>query len=277
MLHQTGKRNPCDYGSRHPDPVTKNLTREQREEMGIETEEEDREIWVNRVTQEMITAITMEEIVDGTINDPELGPILESKKQAIKTKQQSKGPYGKMWDNIIERDALLIKGNQIEMPNTLQTQAIALAHEGHQQVNGTLRRMMASMWFRKMRSEVQAYVGSCKFQTAIPWNPTPPLKLKSLPKIPWWTTYVNYKGPIGPGKWYVHTQMDGYTRYPEVHITQSETLKEWRNQSVPMGDRTRSGATAAHHTTPTNGPSGSRSEKSKQKRPRHTTHPPTGW
>ena len=47
--------------------------------MGIETEEEDREIWVNRVTQEMITAITMEEIVDGTINDPELGPILESK------------------------------------------------------------------------------------------------------------------------------------------------------------------------------------------------------
>lgn len=83
MLHQAGKRNPCDYGSRHPDPVPKNLTREQREEMGIETEEEDREIWVNRVTQEMITAITMEEIVDGTINDPELGPILESKKQAM--------------------------------------------------------------------------------------------------------------------------------------------------------------------------------------------------
>ena len=66
-----------------------------------------------------------------------------------------------MWDNIIERDALLIKGNQIEMPKTLQTQAIALAHEGHQQVNATLRRMRASMWFRKMLSEVQAYVGSC--------------------------------------------------------------------------------------------------------------------
>ena len=147
------------------------------------------------------------------------------------------------------------------------TQAIALAHKGHQQVNGTLRRMRASMWFRMMWSEVQAYVGSCKFQTAIPWNPTPPLKLKPLPKIPWWTTYVNYKGPIGPGKWYVHTQMDGYTHYPEVHITQLETLKEWRNQSVPMGDRTRSGATAAHHTTPINGPSGSRTAKSKQRRP----------
>ena len=79
MMYQAGKRNPCDYGSRQPDPVPKNLTREQREEMGIETEEEDREIWVNRVTQEMITAITMEDIVDGTINDPELGPILESK------------------------------------------------------------------------------------------------------------------------------------------------------------------------------------------------------
>ena len=68
----------------------------------------------------------MEEIVDGTINDPELGPILESKRQGIKTKQQSKGPYSKMWDNIIERDALLIKGNQIEMPKTLQT--LSLIH-----------------------------------------------------------------------------------------------------------------------------------------------------
>ena len=41
-----GHKNPCDYGSRHPDQLPENLTKEQREDMGIETEEEDMEIWL---------------------------------------------------------------------------------------------------------------------------------------------------------------------------------------------------------------------------------------
>ena len=43
--------------------------------MGIETEEEDKEIWVNTVLEELIPAITTEELVDATANDPELGPL----------------------------------------------------------------------------------------------------------------------------------------------------------------------------------------------------------
>ena len=36
-----GDKNPCDYGSRHPDLLPDDLTKEQREEIGNETEEED--------------------------------------------------------------------------------------------------------------------------------------------------------------------------------------------------------------------------------------------
>ena len=42
----TGHKNPGDYGSRHPDKLPDNLTREQREDLGIETEEEDMEVWI---------------------------------------------------------------------------------------------------------------------------------------------------------------------------------------------------------------------------------------
>ena len=39
-----GNPMPCDYGSRHPEQLPDNLTKRQREELGIETEEEDEEI-----------------------------------------------------------------------------------------------------------------------------------------------------------------------------------------------------------------------------------------
>ena len=44
-----GTKHPCDYGSRHPDQLPPNMTKEQRDEMGIETEEADQDIWVSRV------------------------------------------------------------------------------------------------------------------------------------------------------------------------------------------------------------------------------------
>ena len=39
--HVPRDKNPCDYGSRHPDALPENLTRQEREDLGIETEEED--------------------------------------------------------------------------------------------------------------------------------------------------------------------------------------------------------------------------------------------
>ena len=77
-----------------------------------------------------------------------------------------------------------------------------------------------------MRKMVRDYVESCKCQAATPANPTPPQQLKTLPKIPWNITCVDYKGPIGPGKFYFHTQMDAYSRYPVVHLTKSTKITE---------------------------------------------------
>ena len=47
--HAPGDKNPCDYDSKHPHLLPENLTREQREEIGIETEEEDKEFCIQHV------------------------------------------------------------------------------------------------------------------------------------------------------------------------------------------------------------------------------------
>lgn len=67
------------------------------------------------------------------------------------SKATSKGPYGKLWSEIKERDGILLKGQQIIVPKTLQAQAITLAHEGHMQADGTLRLLRESQWFTGMR------------------------------------------------------------------------------------------------------------------------------
>ena len=226
VQHVPGNQMPCDYASRHTNPLPKNMSKQEMDEMGIETEETDKEIWVSRLMEQCIPAITLDDMRKATAKDPELSRILEEKRAAKKSSMTSKGPYGKIWEEIEERNGILTRKKRLIIPRSLQAQAIAIAHEGHQQVDGTLRRLRETQFFRNMRKDVKAYEESCKCQAATPTNPTPPQKLKLLPKIPWHITCVNYKGPIGPKRYYVHTQMDAYTRYPVVHILKSTKLSE---------------------------------------------------
>ena len=142
-----GHDNPCDYGSRHPDQLLDNLTREEREEIGVETEEEDAEIWVGKIIKETLPAITLEQMREDTTKDPELHKLMEEKQNGTKRKETSKGPYGKIWEELRERDGILLRGKLLVVPKALQAQAIGLAHEGHMQTDGTLRQLRTSQWF----------------------------------------------------------------------------------------------------------------------------------
>ena len=67
-----------------------------------------------------------------------------------------------MWNEIRERDGVLLKGKQIIVPKLLQPQAITLALEGHMQADGTFRHLRETQWFRNMRLEVQKFMDSYK-------------------------------------------------------------------------------------------------------------------
>ena len=249
--------------------------------MGMETEEEDMEIWMGRVMKEVLPAITMDQLRDDTDKDPELKPLLEEKRVGQMTKATSKAPYGKLWPEIKERDGILTKAGKIIVPKVLQPQAIALAHEGHMQADGTLRQLRESQWFRGMRKEVQAFVNSCKCQTANPRNPRPPLKLRPRPTEPWKVVAVDYKGPIGPQRWYLHTQMCLYSRYPEVHMTRSTGMGELRKvMDRTMRTHGRPEEIWSDGGPPYNGHKWEEYLRDWGTTPRKTTpyhHRPTGW
>ena len=48
MKYEPGKTTPCDYGSRHPEAQVK-VTKEDKEAMGIEEEEEDYMVITNKL------------------------------------------------------------------------------------------------------------------------------------------------------------------------------------------------------------------------------------
>ena len=67
---------------------------------------------------------------DASSKDPELSKDINEQRAGTKSKEASKGPYGKIWDELRERDGILLRGKAMVVPKSLQAQAIALAHEG---------------------------------------------------------------------------------------------------------------------------------------------------
>ena len=58
VSYESGKKTPSDYGSRHP-PSKAKISKDDKEELGIESEEEDTEILVNHL-RELNEAVTID-------------------------------------------------------------------------------------------------------------------------------------------------------------------------------------------------------------------------
>ena len=111
----------------------------------METEEEDTEIWIGWTRQTYLPAMTLEQMREATAKDPELSVILKEKKTGKRSQQTSKGLYDKIWEDLREREGVLLKGVQMVVPKELQAQAIALAHKGHMQTDGTMWQLSGSV------------------------------------------------------------------------------------------------------------------------------------
>ena len=85
------------------------MTKEEMEDMGIETKETDKEIWVNRILEKGIPAITLDAMREATALDTELAQVLEHKRQAKKSPAMSKGPFGKIIGRFFRSSCVFIE------------------------------------------------------------------------------------------------------------------------------------------------------------------------
>ena len=244
VRYEPGRATPSDYGSRHPAP-DRHHTKQEREELGIEDEDEDLEFSINRVIEDqMPDAVTMETLQKAIKDDRVLSTVVEDVMLGKMSASTRESPYKEVFEELTVADGVLLKGDRLVVPPSLQPMVIALSHEGHGLgETRTISLLRERVWFPRLSRMVKEYVSTCtSCAAAVPGNVPSPIKSGEMPEKPWQTVAADFKGPIGgPKGYYFHLVIDLYSRWPEVSMVKNTSFeklkpaldKVWSRQGIP--------------------------------------------
>lgn len=219
VVYEPGDTTPCDYGSRHP-PVTE-FTDINIQDWAVES---GNEILINRVIEDLLPqAVTLVMLQSEIAKDPTM---IQLKEDIVTNKycRNSLSQFKKVFAELSFIDSIIVRGEQVIIPKSMEADIIGIAHEGHAGTDKTLNLLRQTCWFPAMAQKVKLFVQSClPCNAAIP-NVTPqPLQPNLLPDRPWQCLHADFKGPIG-SKYYLHVIIDQYSKYPEVDIVKSTSF-----------------------------------------------------
>ncbi|KAK0135266.1 hypothetical protein N1851_028900 [Merluccius polli] len=127
---------------------------------------------------------------------------------------------------------IILRGNRIVMPLSLQQRVLELAHESHQGIAKTKALLREKVWFPNIDQQAEALSRNClACQATTPITRTEPLKMSELPEAPWHSVSADFYGPLPSGE-YLLVIVDDYTRYPVVNTIRSTSA----NVVVPSMD-----------------------------------------
>ena len=116
---------------------------------------------------------------------------------------------------------LLLYNNRIVIPKSLRNKTITLAHEGHQGMTKTVSRLRRTVWWPRMKSEVELFVAGCHNCQVVGALPLPtPLQMTDIPERSWLMVGCDLCGPFPSGESLL-VCVDYHSRYPEVEIVRS--------------------------------------------------------
>ena len=118
-------------------------------------------------------------------------------------------------------DGVILCGNKIVVPESVQQQIIKLSHEGHQ---GTVRfkqYVRSKVWFQGIDKKIEDEVKNCiACQAATSMKSREPLRMTELPEEPWQKLSADFCGPFPCGT-YCLLFVNDYSRYPVVEFVTS--------------------------------------------------------
>ena len=150
IKYRPGKddENPADFICRHPDeaiPLPENIA----------------ENYVNYLCNNIVPkAMTLSEVKDEIKNDS----VLQKISQAIETNQWWSDPETRLYTNVKEElslcDGVILRGRCLVLPQSLQSQAVELAHAGHQGIVKT-KRLLRKKVFSLNRQDSGKQIKTC--------------------------------------------------------------------------------------------------------------------
>ena len=95
-----------------------------------------------------------------------------------------------------------MRQSRLVVPNFLEDKIVALAHIGHQGIVKCKQFLRERVWFKGMDKKVEDMVKGCmSCQLVTPVPAATPLKMSTIPDRVWDTVAMDFKGPVGNGKY----------------------------------------------------------------------------
>ena len=179
--------------------------------------------------------MTLREVVEATQADPILRAVID----AVRTNRWYEArlaenlPLSSLYKTLQtnssslslgNNDTILLKGNQIVLPSSLQSRAVQIAHAGHQGITKTVALLREKVWFQGMHKAVEDAIRHClRCQISTPTTSREPLQMSPLPDAPWTELSADF-GQIAPNA-YILVIQDEYSRYVVVETLSSLTAK----------------------------------------------------
>lgn len=184
------------------------------EEVDTKTEK-----YVNLITSKTLPqAISKEDIVEATNADHTLQKLIKAVSLQKFPKDKDLKPYLSIQHDISTFEGLILVKNKILMPPSLQYKLLEVAHEGHQGITRTLKRINKTIWWPNIRKDVERYIQHCHgCQVTGPAPPHTPVEMTKIPPGAWLTVGCDLCGPFPTGETLI-VCVDYYSRYPDVEI-----------------------------------------------------------
>lgn len=227
LRYKPGDGNPADFLSRHPVSLAQSKS---KHEKTIADE------YVSfLIDNDIPKAMSKVEISEATRRDPTLQAVKiaivtnswQVPKQSAHIDIASFLIFKTIRDELsfCDESDILLRGDKIVVPRSLQQKVIDIAHEGHQGLIKTKKLLREKVWFPYIDRSVESKVKSCLACAATtPVTITEPLNMTPLPKSPWSELSIDFGGPFPSGE-SILVVIDDYSRYPEVEIMSTITAK----------------------------------------------------
>ena len=219
--YQRGSSNQADYMSRRGKPLNSISKDEQKE-----TEDLNNLLYTLHTTP-IMDKIGLKEIAEETEKDVTLRQIskmIKNNKNWIhKSEDKNLQRFSQILPEItITGNGILLKGDRIILPTSLQATAITLAHRGsHPQQSSMEHRLRAHFFFHDMKTKVAEELEKCHLCKAFSEKKTQaPIKAHKVPSKCWETVAVDLFGPMPSSKHVVVVQ-DLASRFPAAKLVTS--------------------------------------------------------
>ena len=167
---------------------------------------------INYVTiNSLPVAVTLDELQKASESDP----IINKVRTCVLSNKWSKGeelkPYYQIRSELSVKDSIILKGDKLVIPYSLQKRLLELAHESHMGVVKTKQLIRQKVWWPRIDDHVAEMIKTChacQMTSAPPREP--PVVMTKLPDGPWRELSVDITGPF-QNRYYLFAVVDYYS------------------------------------------------------------------